>query len=120
MFRNTANFRRRKALRKELGIINKKKNLNLLMLNANGLSASSLTDIKSAILKKNVDIAVIIETHFRAEQSHHNNEIEGFKSYESRRSDVAEDKSGGGILVYCKTSDGLIMREHRPNIANKH
>ena len=90
------------------------------MLNAKGWSTSSLTDIKSAISKKNVDIAVNIKTHFRDEQLHHNNQIEGLKSYESRRSDVAEDKSGGGILVYCKTSDGLILREHRPNIANKH
>ena len=73
MYRNTGQFRYRKALRKELGIFNRKKNLKPLMLNAKGWSTSSLTDIKSAISKKNVDIAVNIKTHFRDEQLHHNN-----------------------------------------------
>ena len=48
--------------------------------------------------------------------------------FEARRSDVSGDRDGGGIAVYCKTTDGLIYLVisryldisslHDPNIDN--
>ena len=64
---NTRGFRKKRATRKALGIINKKKTLSLLFFNTNGLTQSSLADIKAALDRRKVDIAVIVETHHRLE-----------------------------------------------------
>ena len=114
--RKTTTFRRARATRKSLGIINKRKTLSLLYFNTRGLSQSSLSDIKVALDRKKVDIAVIVETHHRLEQTFTECSIDDYKVFETRRSDVSEDKSGGGILVYCKTSEGLMIKQFSPII----
>ena len=109
-------FRRIRAKRKSLGIINRKQTLSFLFFNTRGLSQSSLSDIKVALDRKQVDIAVIVETHHRLEQNFHEYSVDNYKSFETRRSDVDEDKSGGGILVYVKTSEGLMFKQFSPII----
>ena len=113
---NTRGFRKKRATRKALGIINKKKTLSLLFFNTNGLTQSSLADIKAALDRRKVDIAVIVETHHRLEQTFNECSIGEYKHFEARRSDVAEDKQGGGILIYCKTSQGLMFKKYSPSI----
>ena len=115
---STKSFRKRRATRKTLGIVDKKHSLSLLLFNTRGLSQSSFADIKIAVERENVDIVVITETHYRQEQSIKHNNLDGFKIYEARRSDGSEDKNGGGVLIYCKTAEGLMMKQFKPNVEN--
>ena len=115
---STKSFRKRRALRKTLGIVDKKHSLSLLLFNTRGLSQSSHADISLAVKRENVDIVVITETHYRQEQTIKHNTLDGFRIYETRRSDVSEDKNGGGVLIYCKTSEGLIMKQFKPDVEN--
>jgi hypothetical protein len=38
--------------------------------------------------------------------------------FEARRSDIAGDKAGGGVIIYCKTSEGLISNQFSPDIVD--
>ena len=109
-------YRKRKALNHNIGFAEKKSSIKCLLLNCDGLSRVSLQDITDVVNSKNVDIVVCVETHHRAEANYDDFDIEGFKVFEARRSDVANDRPGGGISVYCKTSDGLISNVFNPNI----
>ena len=112
------NIKKRRVLGKHCGTVQKRNNLKCLLLNCNGLSPISLHDITDVISRKNPDIVVVIETKHRAEVSYDNISIPNFKLFEARRSDVSGDRPGGGIGVYCKTSDGLITSHHDPDIVN--
>ena len=47
----------------------------------------------------------------REEDSGRQLEIEGYSRVETRRSDAAGDKAGGGILVFTKEAKGVKYRE---------
>ena len=109
------NFKKRRALRQDVGYIEKKANLCVMSLNVNGLTQSSIHDIEAAIASKRVDIVTVTETKFRLEENPVHHKIPGFKTFEARRSDVAEDKGGGGIIVYYR--EGLSVTRYSPPIA---
>ena len=86
---------KRVKLRDTMGVIKKINSLNLGMLNVDGLSASTFEDLKSALVKKSLDVLVVLETKRRHEELGSDINIDGYSLHESRRSDAAEDR---GIL----------------------
>ena len=107
-------FRKQKALKRDVGYVEKRSKLCVMALNVNGLTQSSVHDIEAAIEAKKVDIVSVTETKFRLEEDPDHHLIPGFKFFEARRSNVAEDKSGGGILVYYR--EGLSVTHYSPVI----
>ena len=110
-------FKKQRALKHDVGYVEKKSSLCVMSLNVNGLTESSIHDIRASIEAKKVDIVSISETKFRLEESPDHHKIEGFNSFEARRSDVAEDKGGGGIIVYYR--EGLSVTRYSPPIAGQ-
>ena len=109
------NFKKRRALRQDIGYVEKKSNLCVMSLNVNGLTQSSIHDIEAAVVSKRVDLVTVTESKFRLEENPDHHMIPGFKTFEARRSDVAEDKGGGGIIVYYR--EGLSVTRYSPPIA---
>ena len=111
---STYHFKKRKALRQDVGYVEEKSNLSVMALNVNGLTESSIHDIEAAIESKKSDLIAVTETKFRLEENPDHHNIQGYKFFEARRSNVAEDKGGGGIIVYYR--EGLSVTRHSPPI----
>ena len=110
--RRINDFRYKKVakLREGIGILDKKKRLKTCFLNVDGLSEATLEDVKSTIRVKSPDIVFLIETKRREEEENGTDiSIPGYRVREVRRSDLANDKDGGGIAVYTRLSDGLLF-----------
>ena len=88
-------------------------------LNVDGLTDASLADVASFASRISPDIFVLLETKRRTEDIDSDISIDGYEHTEIRRSDLAGDKSGGGIAFYTKTSGGVLFKRHTPNIAHK-
>ena len=82
----------------------------------NGLCEESLADVRSTLLQRKPDVCVILETKRRTEDQGLNIEVEGYSVTESRRSDLASDRNGGGIAVYSRISEGLVFHDYDPDI----
>ena len=111
------NFRKRKRLNGDVGVASRERNLTIMHLNCNGLTEETIHDLTCAASSKSVNVICLTETHLRREQNivHHN--IDGFNLFESRRSDISEEKGGGGLAVYCR-DDGPLFKLHNPSIMN--
>ena len=83
-----------------------------------GLSEPTLEDIKNTVQLKTPDVVFLVETKRRLEDTGIDISIPGYRLHETLRSDVANDKDGGGIAVYTKLSDGILFKLHTPDIAN--
>ena len=59
---------------------------------------------------------ILLETKRRLEECDIDVTIPGYSVHEALRSNVAEDKDGGGIALYTKLSDGLMFKRHTPDI----
>merc|ERR1711934_1034961 len=103
------NFRKRKRAQGDVGVMHQENELTICHLNVNGLNEESIHDLANAASNRNVKVICVSETKFRREQNIIHHSIEGFNLFESRRSDVSEDKSGGGLAVYCR--DGLVLHQ---------
>ena len=99
-----------------MGVIGRKHFLNFGLLNVDGLSDSSLEDVKSALSRKSLDLCVLLETKRRYEEVGSDIGIDGYSVKEIRRSDAAGDKGGGGIAYYVRQIDRLIFKEHSTSI----
>ena len=55
-------FRKQKALKRDVGYVEKRSKLCVMALNVNGLTQSSVHDIEAAIEAKKVDIVSVTET----------------------------------------------------------
>ena len=110
-------FRKRRRNQGDVGVACSDKSLVIMHLNANGLSEESVYDISSAADSKDVNVICVTETHFRKEQNIVHHEIPGYNVFEARRSDISEDKGGGGLAVYCR-DNGPLYKLHSPSIRN--
>ena len=106
---------RRKEYR---GVVGSKKTLICSMLNVDGYSEATFSDVRSTLTQRRPDLCIIIESKRRFEEQGMNIEVEGYNVSEARRSDVSSDKGGGGIAVYTRISEGLIFRDYDPDIQN--
>ena len=109
---------RRLHHRGNVGVISTKHSLKLGLLNVDGLSPSSLEDVSDACRRQSLDICLLLETKRRYEDVGDDIAIEGYTVREVRRSDAANDRGGGGLAIYTKQTDGILFKEHSPNIAD--
>ena len=118
--RQSRGFNSKKVkLRSVVGVIEKKLNLKCALLNCDGLSLATLEDVKDVCLRKKPDLVFLLETKRREEDIGLKAAIDGYSLTETRRSDAAGDRGGGGIAVYTRQVDGLIYHEFNPEIKNK-
>ena len=112
-------LRKQAKLRESVGTIGAKNILRCSLLNINGLSETSLTNVESVIGTENPDIVILLETKRRVEESGIDISVPGYSVHEARRSDDAGDRDGGGIAVYTKLSDGILFKHYQPDIADQ-
>ena len=105
-------------LKDSFGGIRTKKRLQCSLLNVNGLTAAALADVKDVLSRKQPDICCLIETKRRLEDDGLCLDITGYDVTEYRRSDMAGDRGGGGLAIYTRKVDGLVFKDHDPDIAD--
>ena len=99
---------------------NTKKNMNkkstncikVVTHNTRGYDELSEHDTRNLIKSQCPDVVGILETHLRMEDGREP-EMEGYSSVEVRRSDLAGDKKGGGILVFVKQTENVKYEEKK-------
>ena len=101
---------KRAKLRGTYGTIGVKRTLRCAYLNVDGLGPGTFDDVVSTVRMKNPDLCVLLETKRRLEEVGLDIEIDGYDLTEINRSDLANDRDGGGIAFYTKQSDGLIFK----------
>ena len=109
-------FKNSAKLRDSIGIVQPKKLLKTAFLNVDGLNELSLEDVSSTVRLKNSDVVFLLESKRREEELGIDISIPGYALHEARRSNLAGDKDGGGIVCYTKLSDGLMFKRHTPDI----
>ena len=109
---------KRARLRESVGILAPKSSLSISLLNVDGYTHSTQNDVKDTILEKTPDVCILLETKRRKEVVGNDVKIDGYKVIESRRSNSAKDKDGGGILMYLRNDKGYEFLPHNPIIAN--
>ena len=80
--------------------------------NTRGFDEVSEHDTRNLIKSQCPDVVGILETKLRMEDGR-TPEMEGYMSVEVRRSDLAGDKDGGGILVFVKQSEKVKYAEKK-------
>ena len=85
-------------------------------LNVDGLNEVSREDVSDTIKLKKIDVVFIVESKRREEEIGIDISIPGYAVHEAKRSNLAEDKDGGGLVCYTKLGDGLLFQRHTPNI----
>ena len=90
------------------------RNLRLSLLNVNGYDEVSQSETKEYMKTRRPDVLALVETKLREEQLDDVNlEVEGYSRFEVRRSDLAGDTGGGGIMIYARHQEGLQFKEYR-------
>ena len=92
--------------------------LRCSLLNVDGLTEASLHNVEDVVGSQKPDVVILLETKRRLESSDIDISVPGYSVYETRRSDNAGDRDGGGIAIYTKQSDGLLFKHHKPDIAD--
>ena len=93
--------------------------LRMAFLNCNGINEETSNDTLSLAYTHTPDIIGLLETKLREEDGVGVEDLPGYETLEVRRSDLAEDKQGGGIVVYMKNSNGLRFRQKKFKIQDK-
>ena len=105
--------------RESVGNIITKKVLRCSLLNVDGLNEVSLANIESIAGTQRPDVVFILETKRRAEEEGLDISVPGYSVHETRRSNNAGDRDGGGIAVYTRMSEGILFKQHKPDIAEQ-
>ena len=85
----------------------KKTSLKVAFLNVDHLTTPTFFDVVSKVESQALDVVFLFETFRTVEDSHEDIGLADYTKYETLRSEVSEDKKGGGIVAYCKISEGL-------------
>ena len=108
---------RHKHRRKQhVGELRCKNSLKTSFLNVDGLSETKLEDITNTVLSTSPDVFFLLETKRREEEIGIDISVPGYELSEIKRSDLSGDRAGGGIAIYTKTSEGLLLKHHNPVI----
>ena len=105
-------------LKESFGAIGTKKKLSCALLNVDGLTDASLTDVKDVLFRKKPDLCVLLETKIRLEEEGPCLDVPGYDVSQRHRSDAAGDRGGGGIAIFTRKRDGLVFRSYDPDIEN--
>ena len=84
--------------------------LRCSLLNVDGLNEISLENVESIAGTQRPDVIFILETKRRAEEEGLDISVPGYSVHETRRSNNAGDRDGGGIAVYTRMKDGILFK----------
>ena len=91
-----------------------------MLHNARGFDEVTEHDTMNLIKNQKPEVVGILETHLREEDGTRQFDIpKGYSKLEVRRSDLADDKDGGGIMVIFKNAQGLKTEHKKLKIRNK-
>ena len=93
--------------------------VKVVTFNANGWSEMSENDTKELARSQRPGLIAVLETKLRQEDGDRDVEIEDYDVVDVRRSDLAGDKEGGGILVYARQKGDVRYRERKFKIRKK-
>ena len=82
------------------------------MHNADGYNELTEFDTINFIKSQKPEIHGVLESKIREEDSR-KVKIPGYVTLEVRRSDLDEDREGGGLIVFIKKTDGIKMQERK-------
>ena len=106
-------------LRQNAGALHSQSHLTSGFLNVDGLSEAKLEDVRKFTSEVSPDIFTLLETKRRLEDIGTNISIDGYEHIEIKRSDVAGDRPGGGMVYYTKNTGGILFKRHTPSIEQK-
>ena len=90
----------------------KKEKMRVSMHNADGYNDLTEFDTINFIKSQKPEIHGVIESKIREEDARRF-KIPGYETVEVRRSDLEEDREGGGLMVFIKKVDGIRMQERK-------
>ena len=93
--------------------------VKVVSFNANGWSEISENDTRELARSQRPGLIGVLETKLRQEDGGREVEIPDYDVVDVRRSDLAGDKEGGGILVYARQTGGVRYREKKFKIRKK-
>ena len=94
--------------------------IKIVLHNARGFDAVTEHDTINLITSQKPELVGVLETHLREEDgSRKVNTPAGYSMIEARRSDLAEDKDGGGIMVFYKRAQGIKIEQKKLKIRRK-
>ena len=95
-----------------------KEDIRVILHNCNGFDDITEYDTLNLIKSQKPEIVGILETHHREEDTKMI-KVPGYRTLETRRSDLAGDTEGGGIMVFMKETSGVKIGVKRFKIKNK-
>ena len=93
--------------------------MKMALLNCNGFNDVTRQDILNLTQTHRPEVIGVLESKLREEQGDDMCEIPGYSTVDIRRSDLAGDKKGGGILVFTREVDGLNFKHKKFTIKSK-
>ena len=93
--------------------------MRMAMLNCNGFNDITKQELVNLTYTHRPEIIGILESKMRLEQEDDMVQIPNYRVVDIRRSDLAGDKNGGGILVYTRESEGLKFKHKKFSINQK-
>ena len=93
-------------------IMMKKEKVRVSMQNADGFNELTEYDTLNFIKSQKPEIHGVLESKLRDEDSK-KIKVPGYAVVENRRSDLEDDRDGGGIIVFIKKTAGIKMQEKK-------
>ena len=91
--------------------------IKIVLHNARGWDEITEQDAVNLITNQKPEVFGVVETHLREEDGTRKLGIpKGYSVVEARRSDLADDKDGGGIMVIYKNAKGIDIRPKKLRI----
>ena len=95
-----------------------KEDIRIVLHNCNGFDDITEYDTLNLIKSQKPEVIGILETHHREEDTK-SIRVPGYRTLETRRSDLAGDTEGGGIMVLVKDTSGIKICEKKFKIKKK-
>ena len=110
-------YKKARLSRKSDQVFENKSLIKTAYLNVDGLGDVTFTSVKDTVSRKLPDVLFLVETKRREGQTGLDISLPGYSSpIEAKRSEG--DRDGGGIVAYTRNTEGIMYRQHRPNINN--
>ena len=101
----------------DVEVMKRKNKMTIGMLNVEGCKEQGMVDVEAAVLSRDMDIMILIETHMRKEDKLKLS-LRGYEVFETRRATADKDKKGGGLAMMVRKKDGMVCSQYKPKISN--